>query len=896
MGINVLCPCGAAICSSNSEVDLNGSVYFLNNKAQRGGAMCLWNSNMTVYQGFVSFHDDVADKGGAMYVYLPDSTICVDHSVSLEFVNNSALYDGGAVYFDFYPDPHLISYYYELLINANHFHNSAADGRSNLAYFDVESLDCVPNKTFKHKEFFSSSVCAAAIFDAKVKVDVSNQSNGVVHYWFDNLEFSAVILDYFNNFMGPVTVSLHGYCDAIDCFADNDSLLVVHNEFQDPSYIIDSIHNNVTLIPNNSIGRGCFNINDKSSMTLYMFYAGIQVGVVQVKVTVQRTDPETCNDIAHYADTDAYGCVPLMCSTLQHAVDTPDLLPPGFKCSEGFIAATPGYWYDNGLRHYVVSCPADYCNKDNWKLKIRYGVFPDRDLQCRDNWKGFSCGECNGSIAHDSVHCISSSKCLVSSVPLSVFLLFLFSFIYWCIVIALILTILQFSHNISAGYVFGIIFYYSILELVVSVFDEVVQARECATYEDHYIYVCDLNNLAPAYLSKTLSFCYSIGTSKPPFIHFLNLCLDRVEMIDHIALGYIHPLIVLCIAIIIFVSARKIACVRRYFGRSINSKSFCLLVLLAYSSISYTSVQLLRPLAYFKSHHDLWPVYRVGGDAEFAGWKSYWSPTIDYFHDHHQYYVILAILCEVVIGFGFPFFLLFQRYLTCHYNINFMSIRPIIDQLQSCYKDKCYWFSAYYLICRQVIYGIDIFCDFLLGFWMLKDEYTFAKFITLLAVCSVIMVVHIWFQPYRLRSINLLDGAILLSLLLLLISSLDGNGWRCSPTFWILPLVLFINCLAYSTKIQHVVVLSSVFGLIFVVNMTALWPQIPIIYIDNRLRMGITFILFLTVLACFFVTYILYVIKNVVKSVIKNFNRPNDEVIPLVADGVQNNSDEDDSD
>jgi len=39
-----------------------------------------------------------------------------------------------------------------------------------------------------------------------------------------------------------------------------------------------------------------------------------------------------------------------------YLVDNPELLPPGFECSEGFITATPGYWYGNGLS-YVTSCP-----------------------------------------------------------------------------------------------------------------------------------------------------------------------------------------------------------------------------------------------------------------------------------------------------------------------------------------------------------------------------------------------------------------------------------------------------------------------------------------------------------------------------------------------------------
>jgi len=413
------------------------------------------------------------------------------------------------------------------------------------------------------------------------------------------------------------------------------------------------------------------------------------------------------------------------------------------------------------------------------------------------------------------------------------------------------LTLVQGMLYISAGYAFGIIFYYSVLEQVVFVLNDVVQNRECAIYEDYYFFGCDLE---PKYISEILPFFSSIGNLKPPFMQYLKLCLGRAEVIDHKFLVYIHPLIVFSIVVTIFVSARRFVLVARYIGRYVNSKSISLLVLLSYSSMSYTSVQLLRPLAYFN--------YRFyDGNSQLAGWRSYWSPGITYFHNHHRYYVIIAILCEVINGFGFPFLLLFQRYLTRHHNINFMSIRPIIDQLQACYRNECYWFSAYYLICRQVIYSVDIVCDFLLGFWMLNEEYTFAKYIVLLFVCCLILVIHIWFQPYRLRSLNILDGVILLSLVLLLISSLDGNSYSLSVTFWVLPLVIFINYLAYSTKIQHVVVIITICVLIALLNLIVFEPIGPQLL---DFEIGIVYVLFMSVLVCLFLVYILYMVKKII--------------------------------
>ena len=45
---------------------------------------------MTVDQEFVSFRDNLADKGEAMYMYLFPSFIHVNHTSSLEFVNKTA--------------------------------------------------------------------------------------------------------------------------------------------------------------------------------------------------------------------------------------------------------------------------------------------------------------------------------------------------------------------------------------------------------------------------------------------------------------------------------------------------------------------------------------------------------------------------------------------------------------------------------------------------------------------------------------------------------------------------------------------------------------------------------------------------------------------------------------
>ena len=518
---------------------------------------------------------------------------------------------------------------------------------------------------------------------------------------------------------------------------------------------------------------------------------------VTASTTQWQQQSNNCSDIMHYSDGD--NCILLSCQNNTW-------LPPGFSCHHNNdLIVSQGYWYDNGLHHYVKICPNDYCNYDCMWWNVAEESHPDRDVQCKHNRGGYSCGECKDgySIRYGTTDCIPSEHCLISSFPLSVLTLFAVSFFYWCLVIAFIFIVLHFNFNVTAGYAFGLIFYYSVLEQVFNASKQVYKEMPCS-----FIALKGNNPDCepPPTLINILPFFSSIGNLKPPFMQYLKLCLTGTEMIDHMFLIYIHPLIVFSIVVTFFLSARRFVFVARFFGRFVNRKSISLLILLSYSSVSYTSVQLLRPLAYFK--------HNFNSHVESTGWRSYWSPHITYFHGRHAGYAAIAISCEVIIGFGFPFLLLFQRYLTRHHNINFMSIRPIIDQLQACYRNECYWFSTYYLLCRQVIYGVDIVCDLLLlGSSMNPHHYSVAKYFFLLMVCITIIVIHLWFQPYRVKSLNVLDGAILLTLVFMLVSSLDLTTYSVSLSLFILPLVLFINYLTYSTKVRHAIIFVSLCGL-----------------------------------------------------------------------------------
>jgi len=523
-----------------------------------------------------------------------------------------------------------------------------------------------------------------------------------------------------------------------------------------------------------------------------------------------------CNDIMHYHDNG--DCKHLSCNTRLPA--------PGLSCPNGYLVVVPGYWYKQGFRHYVMSCPLGFCDPGKWVSSIPFNPFPSEDFQCSSYWAGFSCGECKYelgyAIQYGTTQCIAAVHCLTSSVGSSLVIFFSVSFLYWCLVIIVVFTFLYFQFDMIAGYAFGLIFYYSILEQVVSVYTEVVQTVVCdvSANDNKENYYYDPNNIHAYYgcvaeltdFSVILPLLSSLGSLKPPFMSYLRLCYFGSDMLDHLFIVYFHPIFVTFMVISIFIAARNSVMVARTIGRVVNSKSICLLLLLSYNSFSYTSMQLLRPLPYFNNTN--FPDENLMG----SSWRTYWSPAVTYFHHRHSLYASVAILLELIVGLGFPVALILRRYAIKYCSINPMSIKPIVDQLQGCYREECYWFAAYYLMCRQVIFAIDPFFDAFRAVVSFGDDSISIKLILMLFVLSVILAVHMWFQPYRRKGLNVLDTAILMSLIALLISSLDGRSYTIAVIFWLLPIIFFINYLSFSSKYRHLVALLSICVVIILLN------------------------------------------------------------------------------
>ena len=770
---------GGAIRVYNGTVNMTGNVLFHHNRAgNNGGAIYLNHSGLYASQGSYLFHNNTADNGGAIYVGEGAKMFALHSETSLEFLDNHAEYNGGAVYVDLYymkdatVSHQLSGYYNNLLTSAKctcDFSNTA--NIDNCAYISENTPSPIVN-------FTATSTCTVLPYykHSFVNVNVTDITDEYLIFWSHDLHL-AITIECFSDTVGPSNVSFN--CD----HCNNTSPLTCTTDIE-----TDSETGVCTVIGNNTILE-CLNFNMITCEILHLNGA-----VSNIYVIVQRFG-HNCDDIAHAY---FYG---LCCPICLPNPTVPDCWQQNFL---------PGYWYDNGYRRYVTVCPIGHCDQHFRIGNVVYSpfaTFPDRNLQCNKHWTGLACGECNYSagyaIKYDTTECIPVDECLTMSVTYSLLILFGVSFFYWIAIISFIFVLLHFKFDITAGYAYGLLFYYSVLEQLVN--DVTIRvARNLESINGYYIYdAYGLNDFHSDYefmRLKILPLLSSIGNLKPPFTGSINLCLGNAKMIDHLMLGYIHPLIVTFLVGIIFILARNFVLAARTIGRFVNSKSICILLLLSYSSITYTSLQLLKPLPVFNSYGSL------------STMQVYWSPNVQYFSGRHLGYGIIAMLCELIIGIGLPLVLIFQRYLIRYCNINFTSLNLITDQLKGCYKEEYRWFAAYYLICRHVLYGVLNLVDYSSGFWanyVILDT-PFPKFTIMITICILILVLHLWAQPYKKKGLNIFDSCVLLILVGLLINSVELYRDRMiGVVFWFLPLMIFINYLAYFTKLKYLIILCS---------------------------------------------------------------------------------------
>ena len=687
---------GTALFVTYPEILFLRTILFVNNRANSGAAIYFEGIHSILsINANVQFDNNIAEQtGGALYFNLiTDYCNVFTTPINAFFINNSANIAGNSIYFS-------IPLGCQIVTNSS----------------DTHSLLYIPMK-FNYSQSIQAPVVTSPhsirLYPPAMAID--NSSNEYIiqlsKMLGEPIQFSASVFDYFNNITEPVLFIIS--CSTCgDDFVLSTYQVTIHDKSVLKLKILplkfsDVDHNiNISITMLSSLPPVCKSLKASLSVNISPCRAGYLFDKLQKQ------------------------CVCYPYSDIVH-------------CSEQYSEIKIGYWVGPMKKHYTSSiCPSSYCGFAKRKeISPGYFKLPETlDGQCNSHRTGVACGECKPgyTLAYDSPKCINKDKCSAGMICLVIVL----TILYWVTIVVVVLALMYFQFPISSGYAYGIIYYYSIVDILLGndASDEVLQ----------------LVNILSSFAKLTPRL-------------FGQLCLaEGLSGIDQQFIHYSHAvavsLILLCIVLVTRYSPRLAVVVSRCIIRVI-----CLLLLLAYTSIASTSLQLLRPLTF-------------NGVDEV---RTYSSPGIKYFTGRHFAYAIVAILCKLIIVIGLPLFLFFEPLLSR--KINFVKIKPLLDQFQGCYKDKYHWFAMYYLICREVIIFI---------MYVGNGDY-YHKLYYLQTACIIIAMIHGLIQPYKKKIVNGLDLAILLILVLIInlntFPSLYPVSSQLSIVLLFLP--LFILCL-----------------------------------------------------------------------------------------------------
>ena len=761
---------GGAICCTNSYATFEGTscVKFHNNKATSGGAAdFIMNSGLIIRNcSVVAFNNNFATWGGAL-LFTVNSNGIIEMNSTLVLRNNSALQDGGAFYLT-----RNCYIKFKDFVNAEFDKNNAVRGgaiflKASKSLFNNYSTIMLKNNTASQDggAIYIADQSLVRLMEGSDVTFSHNEANDYGGAIFSEMGNSKITFGNFsnatflNNSAGTtgssVYVSLPRRCNStcltgsvlgmdvediqryiitspneiqlnitsnVQCIHDKCDLYYIKNIMLGQKIVLDAC---LYDYYNHSVDVARFSLSGNNSQ-------GYHLDPSNTLITCDRTIELTSiygKESISFNYTINLSLHDNRQSESKEVVTKlmVELSPchPGFSynknsqkcecynatedivfCSGSSSTIKRGYWFGKVTgKPTTTFCPINYCNFACCETSNGYyHLSPKRDNQCSSHRNSTACGSCitGYTLSYDSSECVKIESCTAGQTVLAVML----TVTYWIVMVMLVFGMMY--YKVGIGYLYGITYYYSIVDILLS---------------------------QKMYASRGLNLTVNIMSSFSKIIpQFLGeLCLiTGLSGIDQQFVHYIHPLAVVVILIIISLTARRSQRISVFISRGIIHV-ICLLLLLSYTSIASTSLLLMRKLTF------------DGIDKVYT----YLSPDIEYFHDRHLAYGIVALLFIIFIVIGPPLLLTLEPFL--NHKFNFTKIKPLLDQFQGCYKDKYRCFAGYYMICRLVIITIiinDSSNDFVANY-------------LLIITCGIIALIHLLVKPYNSGILNKLDGVIL---------------------------------------------------------------------------------------------------------------------------------------
>ena len=764
--------------NSNVLFEGNTTVRFENNKALYGGAILSNDHSNIIFTGNsnISFVNNKATQSGGAGYFYSHCNFIVKENAQLSLTHNKAL-DGGAV---------CINDKVKLIFNEN----SSILFYSNFATVGGGAIKVLNNSNITLEEFIminstkNTAQYGGAIFLDTTAVMANNCDQNCVNFQSNFAKYSgnSVYQDVnrscnssslHNRIFGvsndliatpPHTLMLYDPAKCID--NDNDTQcnryhienIMLGSEINIPACVLDYYNqsfNSIQFLVHSDIYTNNFISGPKQVLISCERFEGINIiGNQALSKSINFSINISLNTAVNPDWKELLVSLVIELSPCHHGFWQ---YPKSKKCecynnndivfcSGSSSTIKRGYWFGTVTgKPTVAFCPINYCNFTCCEtFNGYYHLSPVRDNQCRSHRSGVACGSCEEgyTLSLDSVECVHAKECSIGWAIIILTLIVL----YWIVIIAAVFSMMHFK--VGMGYLYGIMYYYSVVDIVLN----------------HNYYLLDK-------LYTTINVMSSITKIIPQFLG--GFCfITNMSGIDQQFIHYIHPVAISLFLVMITVLARRSRRLSSFISKGIIHV-ICFLLLLSYTSLATTSLLLMRPLIF----HDVNKVY------------TYVSPDVEYFHGRHLVYTIMAILFTIVIVVSLPLLLALEPFLNA--KINFVKVKPLLDQFQGCYKDKYRCFAAYYMICRLVIIIIIISNS--------SNDFIFQYL--LISACVVMALIHQNLRPYSSSLLNVFDGTILHFLVLISVLPLadfinnSNSDLVVGITFTlvILPLLIFIT-------------------------------------------------------------------------------------------------------
>ena len=702
----------------------NPTKMFSQNIAETGGAIFLMNSKIQIDNNSVIFDNNTARLDGGA-IYSDQSNLAFINDCNIKFSNNTADDYGGAIYGTFANNN-------ALNINSTNVEFKKNDARTagDSIYINLPQgceQDCLYSSILGNVNDIIKHITTSP---NELKLYAPTRCIYTINkeckvYYIDNIMLGQEIL---------LDACMYDYYDK-----EADAALFLISAYSTGNDNVGNDNENFTL-GLNTTSISCnhtipdIKINAKKDKPTLPYNYTLNLALfanhfpeskrVFANLTVELSE---CHEGFHYNER--------VCQ----CYDTGNIV----FCTGSSSTIRRGYWFgevDN--KPTVAFCPINYCNFSCCETSNGfYQLSPTRENQCRSHRVGVACGKCEQGyiLPYDSPDCIKASDCTTTYISLAVTL----TVIYWVFLFVIVFILMHFK--VELGYLYGVTYYYSIIDIMLS--QNLQLSNEFFT---------------------VVNILSSVAKVTPQFLG--QFCLFKeMSGIDQQFIHYVHPVAFSLILGMIIMLAKFSGRLTVFISRAIIP-IICFLLLLSYTSIATTSLLLMTPLIFL----DIDKVY------------THLSPDLEYFHGRHLGYAILAIVSTIAIVIFLPTLLALEPYLNRY--INFVKVKPILDQFQGCYKDKYRSFAAYYMICRLVIITLIIANSSSDNFVI---QYSF------ITICVIIALVHLIIRPYSQTILNVVDGIILIMMILIAMISYFNNYdsnlvVSLAYILVLLPLIIFI--------------------------------------------------------------------------------------------------------